>query len=411
MAQWRTFLVRFGSQIWSRLLIYTVVAVLLVVAAWWLGPYLPEWAMVRFGQDSVQTILQILASSMLAVTTFSLTAMISAYSSAASGTTPRATQLLIEDRTSQNALSSFLGSFVFAIVGIIALASGAVTDAGKSVLFLGTLGVVAVVVVTLLRWINHLTGFGRVADVIDRVESAATETACAYAERPHLGGAPPVAVPPGARVVLAEDSGYVTSIAMEYLADCAEGHDVTVHLAVLPGAAVGVGEALAYVTGTDDIDGEVRAAVLVESHRTYEQDPRLGLVALSEIGSRALSAAVNDPGTAIDVLGALQRVLTRVLQVEPDGSVDYPGIHVPGVAFADLIDDAFRPIARDGAGAVEVALRVQKTLAALTGIADGDAAAELRSASARAADRALRALDDDGDRLLVEKAAAAIQEA
>ena len=47
--------------------------------------------------------------------------MISAFSGAAAGTTPRATQLLVDDPTSQNALSTFLGSFVFSIVGIIAL--------------------------------------------------------------------------------------------------------------------------------------------------------------------------------------------------------------------------------------------------------------------------------------------------
>ena len=45
-------------------------------------------------------------------------------------------------------------------------------------------------------------------------------------------------------------------------------------------------------------------------------------VVLAEIASRALSPAVNDPGTAIDVLGRLVRVLSRwELPAEPAVSV------------------------------------------------------------------------------------------
>ena len=47
----------------------------------------------KIGSKSVGNILTILASSMLAVTTFSLTVMVSAYSGATSTLTPRAVQL------------------------------------------------------------------------------------------------------------------------------------------------------------------------------------------------------------------------------------------------------------------------------------------------------------------------------
>lgn len=55
-----------------------------------------------------------------------------------------------------------------------------------------------------------------------------------------------------------------------------------------------------------DEDAEAIAATFViGDSRAFDQDPRFGLVALSEIASRALSPAVNDPGTAIDVTGTL----------------------------------------------------------------------------------------------------------
>ncbi len=214
---WRTFVKRLPERMWFRLVVFAVGALALIGVAWTAGSVLPDNFPVDIGQDASLRILQILRSSMLAVTTFSLTAMISAYASAARGTTPRATQLLIADRTSQNALSTFLGTFVFSIVGIVALSTHSLAERGRSMLFLGTLVVIALVVATLLRWIHHLTGFGRVPDVLDRVEQAATRTIKAYARDPHLGGVAPVAVPDGAPTVLSQDVGYVTGVSIGHL--------------------------------------------------------------------------------------------------------------------------------------------------------------------------------------------------
>ena len=99
---------------------------------------------------------------MLAVTTFSLSTMVSAYSAATSNVTPRATKLLMEDSTTQNVLATFVGSFLFSLVGIIALSTGAYGDGGRVVLFASRSCVIGLIVVTLLRWIDHLSRLGRV---------------------------------------------------------------------------------------------------------------------------------------------------------------------------------------------------------------------------------------------------------
>ncbi len=409
MFDWRTFVKRLPQRMWFRLVVFVVGALALVGVASAAGPYLPRAVSVDFGQDAAMRILQILATSMLVVTTFSLTSLISAYAAAAQGTTPRATQLLVADRTSQNALSTFLGTFVFAIVGIVALSTDSFTDQGRSVLFLGTLAVIALVVVTLLRWIHHLTGFGRVPDVIDRVERAATKAIHAYARDPHLGGVAPGAVPDGAREVLSERVGYVTGVDIGRLQRVADSSGLTVHVDALPGAFVGRGTALARVVGAfdDDTAAGVHGAFRVEKHRTFEQDPRLGLIALAEIGSRALSPAVNDPGTAVEVLGAIERAVTELLTGEADGDEPrFRRVHVRALALGDLVEDAFRPLARDGAGMVEVGLRVQRVLRDLVRVADDERDREVfLAASVRACARAVRGLDDAGDVALVEAAA------
>lgn len=399
MASWRTFLRRLPQRIWFRLALFTAIAVLLALVAGVVGPLLPSSASLEFGQGSLSTILEILATSMLAVTTFSLAAMVSAYAAAAARGTPRATQLLIADRTSQNALASFLGSFVFAIVGIVSLSTGYYGEQGRTILYFGTLVVIAVVVLTLMQWISHLTGFGRMADVIDRVESAATDAACEHARRPTLGGAAEVAVPEAVTVVGSDRVGSLTGISVSQLQEVAEESDLRIHVAAIPGTAVDFGTTLAHVEGaiSDDVRERVAAAFRVEDHRTFEQDPRLGCVALSEIASRALSPSTNDPGTAIEVLNAVQRVFTLVINTAPDEEVEYDRVHVPRTAFSDLVEDAFRPIARDGAALIEVGLRLQSVLGALADIARGGDVATLHAASHHAEARAVEVLAFAGD--------------
>lgn len=143
---------------------------------------IPESVSVKVGAEAVDNILNILASSMLAVTTFSLSIMVTAYGSATTNVTPRATRLVVEDVTTQNVLATFIGSFLFSLVGIIALNMGAYGERGRVILFIVTLVVIALIISTLLRWIQHLTSLGRVGETTAKVEQAAIETFIARAK-------------------------------------------------------------------------------------------------------------------------------------------------------------------------------------------------------------------------------------
>ena len=408
---WRTVLRRLPGLIWFRLAVFATVALALALVARWIGPLLPATFAPEFGQNSVSTILQISASSMLVVTTFSMTAMVYAYATAAAVGTPRATQLLIRDRTSQNALSSFLGSFVFAIVGIAALSTGYYSKQGRTMLYFGTLVVIVIVVVTLLSWIHHLTVFGRMSDVIDRVEAAATDAAYEFARQPYLGGSPEIATPADVSPVAAGHAGILTGVGIAELSKTATEFGLRIHVRLLPRAAVILGTTLADVEGDapERAIERMRRAFRVEDHRNFEQDPRLGFVALSEIASRALSPATNDPGTAIEVINALQRVMTRMLTTPDESGVDHPLVHTRRVAFGDMLEDGFRPIARDGAAFVEVGLRLQNVFAALAVLAKDRDADAVHTASELAERRAATALTDPDDLALIRAAASAVR--
>lgn len=438
MTRWQWLLSRLLRKLWLRATAYGVLGVLTAIVAIGAQHYLPWQPPELVGADAVDSLLNIIASSMLAVTTFSLSTMTSAYSAATSNVTPRATQLLIEDKVSQRVLSTFVGSFLFSIVGIIVLKTGAYGPSGRSVLFTVTVAVVALIVINLLRWIDHLTRLGRVGETTDRVEAAARDALKTRLAAPFLGGVallPSERTPPGgALMVEAAEIGHLQHIDMFALSEIARTQDRDIFVLHNPGAFVSLDTALAWLgrpnaegksaegEGADgegaeeeraegeDVAREVRAAFTIGTGRSFDQDPRFGLAVMSEIGCRALSSAMNDSGTALDVICRNTRLLAAWGSGEDLSAADapeHPRVHVARLTDQDLFEDAFMMMARDGAGHVEIQLRLQKNLAALSRIGSDS----FRSAAIFQADqarrRAQRALDFSGDLARLDAAAQA----
>lgn len=402
-------LLRLWRQLWVRVASYAAIAVGVALFAVFAPFEAPAALERRLSAEVVNAVLTLLASSMLSVVTFSLGVMVSAFSATGSSGTPRATQLVVADPTTQNVLAIFLGAFIYGMVGVIALSLGAYGASGRAVLFVVTIAVTVIIVVALIRWIQHLSKIGFVQTTVAFVTEAASAAMRARVKAPHLGGAPwhDRAPPAGARPVFAGAFGYVQHLDVAALQEMAEAQGAQVYVARLPGTFAHPGRPLVFVEGGDAAqDAAWAEAFLIGEARTYEQDPRFGLIVLGEIASRALSPAVNDPGTAITVMTSAARVLSlwRAPAAQEQAAI-CARVHVPALRTDDLFEDVFRPIARDGASIVEVQLVLQDLLAALHDVGGRDVRAVAALRSRDACVRAVAALTNDADRADVESAA------
>lgn len=407
-SRWSFLLRQFSRRLWVRASAIGAIGVLAAVLAAVAERFVPFDIPGSIKADSVDTILNIIASSMLAVTTFSLSAMTAAYASATSNVTPRATMLLVEDRMTQNVLSTFVGSFLYGIVGIVVLQTGAYGDRGRVILFVVTIGVIVLIVFQLLRWIDHLTKLGRVSETTGRIEGAAARAIDARRHNPYLGGCPlskdAQSRTDGMISVKAGAIGYVQHIDMQALSKLADRIDGEVYLLLNPGAFVYRDTTIAYLdVGMAEMpedaepEEDLRLALTIGNERSFDQDPRFGLVVLSETAQRALSPAVNDPGTAIDVIGRATRLLSTWSEPIEDLEPQFPRVFIPALTAEDLFEDAFMTIARDGATQVEVQLRLQKCLAALSRLGSEEFRAASRRQSLLALSRAEKALPIKAD--------------
>jgi uncharacterized membrane protein len=353
------------QRMWFLPAAFSLAAVLTLLVAFGMARLVPDRLPFTLSTEAVESILAVLATSLLTVSVFALSTIVSALATASSQTTPRAVPLIVGDRSAQPSISVFIGAFLFSIVGIIGLSAGIYSEAGRLLLFVVTLGVVVLVVAALIRWIGQISAIGRVGETVKKAGDAAARS---FETVPGKGllGCRELSGEASGDPIFARRIGYVQHIDIGRLQDGAEENDLLVTITARPGAYAAPDRPLVRIVGQADeeVIEKLAGAFTIGDARTFDSDPRFGLIVLAEIAGKALSPGINDPGTAIAVIGRLVRVLAA--RPEEDGELEYERVLVAPLDPNDLMADAFRPIARDGAGSIEVMLRLivgLKTLA------------------------------------------------
>lgn len=126
---------RLRERLWVRPLIACILSVAGVLLAHLADSIPIDWKIPEIAQGSVIDLLKIIAASMLGVATFAVASMMAAYASTGQSATARAFPLVIADDVSQNALSIFVGTFIFAIVALSATSNDYFGKAGRFTLF------------------------------------------------------------------------------------------------------------------------------------------------------------------------------------------------------------------------------------------------------------------------------------
>jgi len=407
----------YSRKLWVRVVFMGLLAFLALGLTQLFEPLVPKKIATRLTGEAADRLLQIIADAMLAVTIFSITIMVTVYRASSAQFTPRAHRLIIQDRTTQNTLAVFIGAYVYALVAIILRELGVYVDERAFVLFLMTVLVLAVIVIYLIRWVLHLQTFGSLIDTTRQIESVTRAQFKERLETPCMGAHPLTGnIPEGGQIIRARESGYIQHLYPEALDEYARDHGVELYLMPNIGEFVFVNEPLftAVKRGTpvdaehdwDSLENAVLDCLRVGDLRTFGQDPRFGLVVMGEVASKALSPGINDPGTAIDVITRVGRILSEYTdETEVSGDVALPHLHIAPLSATALIEDGFGSLARDGASVVEVQIALQDVMAGLMKHPDPGLAAAARDAAENHLRRAFEEIPFGPDRAMIWQAA------
>ncbi|MFE9933717.1 DUF2254 domain-containing protein [Streptomyces sp. NPDC005533] len=333
-------------------------------AGWW-----PDsW---RYSATTASSVLSSVVGAMVALLGFVVTIGVLVVQQATGTLSPRYMRLWYRDRLQKAVLATFAGTFAYAFSLLRRIESDTVPDLGV------TLSGVAVSLslVLLLIYLNRFTHNLRPVAIADLVGRLGQKVLLRATQRIHHssvpdGSAPPPAVRGPVTPVRSERGGVIQAFDLPGLIATAVRHDCVLVLAHQVGDFVPPGALLveAHGCGRAPDPRRVTGLVALGTERTIEQDPAFALRVLVDIAVRALSPAVNDPTTAVQVLNHIDtflhvvgraRLRGRYVLADREGR---PRLVVEGRGWEDYLELGVTEIREYGATSLQVCRRLRALL-------------------------------------------------
>lgn len=241
---------------------------------------------------------------------------------------PRVMRSFIRDRLSQRMIGLLVATFFYCVL-ILPNVSGEATDPAPQVSLTLAVVLTLIAVIGILAHLDHLAHGLQVGNVAHGIAREGRRVAREREGTPAgLQAVNPRdfhEVPDNALTIDSPFNGWVTQVDTAHLFKrSAPGTVVRVETRV--GAYIHAGEALLTVWPAPDNDGRRLAeAVEISDARAMLQDTDFAIRQLVDIGLRALSPAIHDPTTAIEVILRLGSLLRTVLTtpLAPDALRDH----------------------------------------------------------------------------------------
>ncbi|MDQ4065382.1 MAG: DUF2254 domain-containing protein [Actinomycetota bacterium] len=331
--------------------------------------------------DGARAVLQVVAASVVTVTSVVFSLTVVALQITAGNYSPRVLRTFLRDMGTQFVLGTFLATFTFSFIVLQNTRPLSVKGEPSWAPEWGFIPIplfVAGTIFALVFFIHHVTQAIRVDLILREVLDDTMRTIDRIHpvdESSREESFDPAAVPPEALTIRAPSSGFLQTVGPEELLDVLHDLQLKACLAPSVGDHVLEGTTLAWVWGddvTDDrrVEQAIRDAVQLGDERTMQQDVAFGVRQLVDIAVRALSPGVNDPNTAVTAIAHLEvaygRLASRSLGVlefrDPDGVAR---VFVPRPTFGEYLHITIQQIGHYGSADVMVLLRLIVMLANL----------------------------------------------
>ncbi|MBW8711058.1 MAG: DUF2254 domain-containing protein, partial [Mycobacterium sp.] len=294
-------------------------------------------------------VLIVVSATMITTTgiVFSLTVL--SLQIASSQFSVRLLRTFLRDVPNQVVLAIFVCTFAYSTGGLLTVGEHA--GGGEfvpKVAVTGSLVLAFISIGALIYFLHHLVHSIQIDTIMEGVQKRTLDLvdelfpiACAHDAVPMVRPQPP----PGAVPLLAPKSGYLQTVDVEEVAEIAAATEHSVQLVTFIGDYVTAGGLLGWCwrreerpeAADPDFLHRCLAHVHIGFERTLQQDIRFGLRQMVDIALRALSPAINDPYTGVQVVhhvSAIEsvlasRALTDDVRRDSSGEVlvwlPYPG--------------------------------------------------------------------------------------
>lgn len=293
------------------------------------------WFAIDVTPDGARELLSTVTSAMITFTgvVFSITIVV--LQLASGQFSPRVLRTFLEDRHSHAAMAMFVGTFVYAM-GVLPSIHGADSKAEPFVPYMSVLIAFVLVLASVGVFVHYIDRMAHSVRAITLIKRVSSETRHSieqmYPER--LGVAPidSITLPdePASVISNHQHGGVLAAIDEDALVALARKHDALVAVVPRLGDFIPHGAPVLRWWGASPPFGrEALSMIAIEVERTAHQDPLFGFRQLVDVAIRALSPAVNDPSTAVQVLDELHDLLRLLATRREPSSVRRDEAGVP----------------------------------------------------------------------------------
>jgi uncharacterized membrane protein len=369
----------------------------------WLGAF-------TMAPDAAVTLLSTIAGATITTAGVVFSLLVVSLQLASGQFSPRVLRTFWRDRLGQVLIGLLLAAFAFCVLALSQIDSNA--DRAPTLTITCAIMLTLASVLAIVGFLNRITRQQYVGRIMERIQLEAANLIKGLPYGSQLGRrcGEPITAPDlpdtgAALLVRSHTDGWVQQISHDaVLAAVAPGS--TIRLETRVGSYLIRDEPLARIWPAPGAEAGRRAArligeaIIVGATRTMQQDIDFALRQLNDIGLRALSPAVNDPTTAIEVILRVTSIMRPLLQAQlpaqAQRDIDGRTLLTPwDLDHAEYVRHAYGQIRLYAGAHPQVALTLVRVLRMLRDVTEEAAG---RASAVAELDRQLAAVLDDTKR-------------
>jgi uncharacterized membrane protein len=355
------------SSLWLAPLIAGLCGLVLAEFTTWLDR-MGDLQVLQYSPETATAVVSATIAAVVSLTGFVVTVTVLGVQQATGIFSPRYMRVWYRDGRLKLVLAELVGTLMFSISVIRRIQPDAVPDISVSLTGLGLIFGLLLFLLYFDRFLHRMRPVAVAALLADQGRRA-YEAAMELAARPDTAFVAHGSwIPPSEPtfVLRATRSGTIQAVDTVGLTAFARQHACLVVFRHSVGDFLPVGAPILEIHGTTlpiSTNRRLSGMLALGAERTIEQDPTFAIRVMVDIAVRALSPAVNDPTTAIQVLDYLEESLRMVGSAEPGAGASAAGLTtgvvMPVRMWRDVMALGVTEIREYGAASIQVVRRLR----------------------------------------------------
>jgi uncharacterized membrane protein len=329
----------------------------------------PQW---QYSPSTASTVLSAIAGAVAALTGFVVTVTVLVVQMATGTFSARYMRLWYRDRVLKSVLALLIGTLAFAFSLLRRIETNFVPNIGVTVAEVLLVVGLVMFVLFLNRFVHRLRPVAVTALVAKGLRQSLGDDIAGMRDVHDVFVGPLEGIDESpALVIRCPRPGAIQAVNLPGVATWARQHDCLVVMQHSVGEFVEEGDRLFEVYGNpsqgDPAKRALRGLVALGIERTIQQDPAFALRVMVDVAAKALSAAINDPTTGVQVLDYLGDSLRVLGQADLSAPSWRPGtakrgVVVPVRRWEDFLALGMTEIREFGSTSIQVMRRMRAVL-------------------------------------------------